>query len=85
MHRFASTAARSALRVKPFALTSPLARARPFSAFTRSQPALGFLSDYDEHVQERATSYAVPIAPKPLDAAQVSDLIEEVKVSRCSG
>ncbi|GMI42189.1 hypothetical protein TrCOL_g4624 [Triparma columacea] len=79
MHRFASTAARSALRVKPFALTSPLARARPFSAFTRSQPALGFLSDYDEHVQERATSYAVPIAPKPLDAAQVSELIEEVK------
>ena len=39
-----------------------------------------FLSKYDEHVEERATSYAVPIDPKPLDAAQVTELIDEVKV-----
>jgi len=46
---------------------------------SKSAPALGFLTDYDAHVNERATEYAVPISPKPLDAEQVSALIDDVK------
>jgi len=45
---------------------------------------MGFLSDYDDHVKERETDFDVPIAPKPLDAGQVSEIIEEVKVRHTS-
>mmetsp|Transcript_6544 Transcript_6544/g.9703 ORF Transcript_6544/g.9703 Transcript_6544/m.9703 type:complete len:958 (+) Transcript_6544:118-2991(+) len=44
--------------------------------------ASSFLASYDEHVAERATMAAGHgIAPKPLDAAQVSTLIEEIKAA----
>jgi len=51
------------------------------SFVSKTSPVLGFLTDYDAHVTERATSYAVPIDPKPLDAEQVSALISDVKTN----
>ena len=40
-----------------------------------------FLDGYNEHVAERLT-VGPGIAPKPLDAAQVAELIAEVKVRK---
>uniref|UniRef100_A0A7S3L3B4 Aconitate hydratase B n=1 Tax=Amphora coffeiformis TaxID=265554 RepID=A0A7S3L3B4_9STRA len=51
-------------------------------AFRSSTPALvtPFLSAYQSHVEERAKEAAgLGIAPKPLDAEQVSTLLEELK------
>ena len=39
------------------------------------------LAPDDAHVEERATSYAVPIDPKPLSADQVQSLIDDVKTN----
>ena len=51
--------------------------ARSFSSTSRS---LSFLADYDAHVTERAAlADGLGVAPKPLDAAQVATLIEEIK------
>ena len=50
---------------------------RTFSSTTRS---LSFLADYDAHVTERAAlADGLGVAPKPLDAAQVATLIDEIK------
>jgi len=43
---------------------------------------MSFMSDYQSHVDERAAmAHGFGIAPKPLDAAQVTALIEELKTS----
>ena len=50
------------------------------STFSSSTRSLSFLSDYDAHVLERATlADGLGVAPKPLDAAQVATLIDEIK------
>ncbi len=49
-------------------------------SFRSSGRSLAFLDDYQSHVAERAAT-GPGIAPKPLDAKQVSDLVEEYKVS----
>ena len=65
--------------------TSPLTSTRrptvySFSSSTRSR---SFLADYDAHVLERAAlADGLGVAPQPLDAAQVTTLIDEIKAAK---
>ena len=67
-------------------LTSTSAR-RPttyaFSFSSSTTRSLSFLPDYDAHVLERAAlADGLGVAPKPLDAAQVATLIDEIKAAK---
>mmetsp|Transcript_1032 Transcript_1032/g.1691 ORF Transcript_1032/g.1691 Transcript_1032/m.1691 type:complete len:779 (-) Transcript_1032:13-2349(-) len=52
----------------------------PFSSSTRQ---MSFLPSYDDHVSERAAmADGIGVAPQPLNAAQVVELIDEIKAAK---
>jgi len=57
-------------------LRTPLTR-----SFHATPTSLDFISDYNEHVAERLT-VGPGIAPKPLDAGQVDELLKEIKAGQ---
>lgn len=70
----------------PLDSTSPLTSRRPAVYAFSSTRSMSFLSDYDAHVEERAAlADGLGVAPKPLDAAQVATLIDEIKSAKEGG
>ena len=56
---------------------------RGLASANRGRCMSSFLEVYDAHVAERAAmANGFGVAPKPLDASQVSQVIQELKVER---